>query len=125
MTTVSPEVDKLWQDFHSVVNMTSRELRDWLFAEAAQEAAESLPEALAAEAPMGAQVLHILAKRKTDLTGKDLQAMQEVVDFVRDVRGEEIEGPASYDDALRHQLMDAGHDPLKPVDAGRSTGADH
>lgn len=114
MTTISPEVDALWQDFHSVVNMSSRELRDWLFAEAASEAAENLPELLAEEAPMGARVLEILGKRKTDLTGQDVEAMREVVDFVHDVRGDVIEGPAAYDEALRHQLMDAGHDPLKP-----------
>lgn len=118
MTTISPDVDALWQDFHSVVNMSSRELRDWLFAEAASEGAESLPELIAEEAPMGARVLEILGKRKTDLTGRDVATMRDVVEFVHDVRGDEIEGPVAYDEALRHQLMDTGHDPLKPTSGG-------
>lgn len=115
MTThsVRTDVDILWDDFHSVVNMSSRELRDWLMVEAAGEVSEDLPEQLSAEQPMGVQVLHILSKRKTDLTPRDLQTMQEVCDFVHDVRGDTIEDPASYEDPLRRQLMDVGHDPIK------------
>ncbi len=30
--------DALWQDFHTVVNMTSRELEDWLRVRSADEA---------------------------------------------------------------------------------------
>ncbi len=111
--SVRTEVDDLWDDFHSVVNMNSRELRDWLMVEAASEITEGVPEQIADEQPMGVQVLHILGKRKTDLTPRDLQTMQEVCDLVHDIRGDAIEDPANYEDPLRRQLMDLGHDPLK------------
>ncbi len=125
MRSVSTEVDQLWEDFHSVVNMSSRELRDWLMVEAADEVTESLPDQLDSDQPLGAQVLHILSKRKTDLTPRDLALMHEVCDLVHDIRGYVIEDAATYEEPLRRQLMDVGHDPLKSPGAelGRNSRA--
>lgn len=58
--------DELWAEFHRVVNMSSRELADWLRTRSASSAAESLPDP--AGPPTGQQVLRILSKRRTDLT---------------------------------------------------------
>ena len=57
-------------------------------------------------------VVAILAKRRTDLTGDDIDTMQHVVDQVRTIRGDEPE-PEAYDDAVRRSLMLVGHDPLR------------
>ena len=38
------ELDELWDEFHTVVNMTSRELGDWLRVRAADEVGEALPD---------------------------------------------------------------------------------
>jgi Protein of unknown function (DUF3140) len=108
-TKVSAE---LWEEFHRVVNMTSRELGDWLRIESAGEDAEELPDQSGRS--LGRRVLHILAKRQVDLTDDDIAAMGKVVDIVRAERGEEPE-PKAGDDHWRHRLMDIGHDPLKPV----------
>ena len=61
--------DDLWQEFHAVVNMTSRELSDWLRTEAADEGTE--PDAALPELELGEQVLAILGKRRTDVTPDD------------------------------------------------------
>jgi hypothetical protein len=106
--------DELWQEFHEVVNMTSRELADWLRTEASGEVTAedgSLP-----ELEVGEQVVSILAKRRTDLTPDDIDTMQHVVEQVRTIRGDEPE-PEAYDDEVRRMLMSFGHDPLKPVGA--------
>lgn len=109
--------DDLWQEFHTVVNMTSRELSDWLRTEATGEDGELLePDSTLPEFEVGEQVLHILAKRRTDLTDDDVDTMSVVVEQVRTLRGEELE-PEAYDDDLRHLLMSFGHDPLKPPEA--------
>jgi hypothetical protein len=106
--------DELWQEFHDVVNMTSRELVDWLRTEASGEVtAEDAP---LPELEVGEQVVAILGKRRTDLTPDDVATMQHVVDQVRTIRGEELE-PESYDDDVRRMLMSFGHDPLKPPEA--------
>ncbi|MFW5468753.1 DUF3140 domain-containing protein [Knoellia sp. CPCC 206435] len=36
--------DEPWEEFHRVVNMTSRELRDWLIVRDADELTEALPD---------------------------------------------------------------------------------
>lgn len=106
--------DELWEEFHTVVNMTSRELSDWLRTDAAGEdgkVAEGLP-----EHEVGEQVVAILGKRRTDLTPDDVDTMGHVVDQVRTIRGDEPE-PEAYDDDVRRALMLFGHDPLKPTGA--------
>jgi hypothetical protein len=108
----SPISDELWQEFHEVVNMTSRELSDWLRTQATGEdgrATADLP-----ELEVGESVVAILAKRRTDLTADDIDTMQHVVAQVRTIRGDEPE-PEAYDDDVRRTLMLFGHDPLRPV----------
>lgn len=68
---------ELWEEFHRVVNMSSRELADWLRTCSASPDVESLPDQ--AGTPTGQQVLHILGKRRTDLTADDLQVMRRVI----------------------------------------------
>jgi hypothetical protein len=108
---VSRVDDELWEQFHEVVNMTSRELGDWLRESQAASETEQLPDQ--AGPPVGRQVLAILGKRRADLTDADADVMAAVVDRVRSERGEEPE-PTAGDAAWRHALMDLGHDPLKP-----------
>jgi hypothetical protein len=103
--------DITWENFHRVVNMTSRELRDWLAVEGAGEESEALPDQ--AGPPLGHRVLEILGKRRSDVTPDDVAVMRRVVDRVVGKRGEELEGRID-DDRERRRLMDVGHDPLKP-----------
>ena len=102
----------LWDDFHAVVNMTSRELAEWLRTEESGPAGEAGPQdGLTAT---GHQVLAVLAKRRGDLTDADRAVMALVVRSVRAQRGDEPE-PEAGDDAWRRALMTLGHDPLKPT----------
>ncbi|MFP5335455.1 MAG: DUF3140 domain-containing protein [Actinomycetes bacterium] len=109
-------VDELWSEFHRVVNMTSRELEDWLRARSAGEDAEALPDEAGTE--RGRRVLAVLGKRRTDLTDDDVALMRRVVDEVHAVRRDDLE-PTAGQTAWRHRLMSIGHDPLKPPGADR------
>ena len=102
--------DELWERFHTVVNMTSRELRDWLATQGAGEETEALPDQ--AGRPLGHRVLDVLGKRRSDLTADDVAVMERVVEEVTTLRGEEPE-PTAGDADWRHGLMNVGHDPLK------------
>ncbi|AXK35116.1 DUF3140 domain-containing protein [Streptomyces armeniacus] len=104
--------DELWDEFHTVVNMTSRELQEWLRAEDAGEETEELPDR--AGKRTGRRVLEILGKRRTDLTDDDARVIERVCDVVRSQRPPELD-PKSGGADWRHGLMDIGHDPLKPV----------
>ncbi|HET6625477.1 MAG TPA: DUF3140 domain-containing protein [Nocardioidaceae bacterium] len=103
--------DELWDDFHRVVNMTSRELEEFLRADAAGEDTEEFPDQ--AGSPAGQQVVHILGKRRSDLTDDDVAVMTAVIGTVRAERGDEPE-PTAGDADWRHRLMSLGHDPLRP-----------
>lgn len=105
--------DELWDEFHRVVNMTSRELRDWLSVRSATEDADVLPDRAGTET--GQAVLSILGKRRTDLTDKDVAVMEKVVSKVLAERREDLE-PTAGQAVWRHKLMTMGHDPLKPAD---------
>ncbi|GAA4931809.1 DUF3140 domain-containing protein [Streptomyces coeruleoprunus] len=103
---------ELWDEFHTVVNMTSRELQEWLTTQAAGEETEELPDQ--AGPRTGRRVLEILGKRRTDLTDDDVAVMRRVCDIVRTQRDPDLEPKAGGSD-WRHGLMNIGHDPLKPV----------
>jgi hypothetical protein len=102
--------DELWDEFHRVVNMSSRELSDWLRTRSAQPDTEELPDQ--AGTPAGQRVLSILGKRRTDLDDDDVHVMRRVVERVHAERGEDLE-PRPGQPNWRHRLMSIGHDPLK------------
>ena len=112
------DLDALWDEFHAVVNMPSRELTDFLRSEAAGENAEIEPgrEGSAdAQAALGDQIAAILAKRKVDLTDDDVDTMRTVIEQVRAAYPEgDLDRTIDLtDDSTRRWLMALGHDPLK------------
>ncbi|SDR17435.1 DUF3140 domain-containing protein [Thermostaphylospora chromogena] len=107
-----PGVDMLWEEFHRVVNMSSDELRSWLLTSASgEEGFRSSPDLGVAE--LGRRVLHVLAKRKGDLTSADVETMNRVVDLVEERRSG-APADAGGRDEWRRELMSVGHDPLRP-----------
>jgi hypothetical protein len=104
--------DVTWENFHTVVNMTSRELRDWLTTQGAAEETEEVPDK--AGPHLGHRVLQILGKRRSDLTTDDADVMRRVIDKVTSQRREDLE-PTAGEAAWRRRLMNVGHDPLKPA----------
>jgi hypothetical protein len=103
--------DELWNEFHRVVNMTSRELFEWLRTLSSDEEAEALPEHVGPET--GRHVLQILQKRRVDLTADDERVMRTVVDRIHEERDVDME-PTAGEEHWRHRLMTIGHDPLQP-----------
>lgn len=102
--------DELWDEFHRVVNMSSRELSEWLRIRSADQDVEALPEQAGTET--GQHVLAILGKRRTDLSDDDVRVMRNVVDRVHAERRDDLE-PTAGQANWRHRLMTLGHDPLK------------
>ena len=108
--------EELWNEFHRVVNMTSGELREWLLTRDATEDGAFEPGTQGGVGtPTGEQVLHILGKRRTDLTADDERVMRNVVRRITEQRRDDLE-PTAGQAAWRYRLMSLGHDPLKPVD---------
>ncbi|TDD20967.1 DUF3140 domain-containing protein [Nonomuraea diastatica] len=99
------DTEMLWEEFHRTVNMNSEELRTYLLADASDEEGFPPDPDLGID-ELGRGVLHVLSKRKGDLTSTDLDVMRQVVDLV------ETMGDRT-DDESRRELMSVGHDPLR------------
>jgi Protein of unknown function (DUF3140) len=113
MAVAGPVTDELWDGFHRLVNMSSRELRDWLRTTTAEQDHEQFLDQAEGVAT-GQHVLNILGKRRADLTDADAEVMLRVVAEIERQRGFEPETKPG-DAAWRRRLMSLGHDPLKPV----------
>lgn len=101
-----------WESFHDLVNMTSPELRDWLM-NTPDGADTYAPEPDVDIHALGLQVLQIKQKRRTDLSGTDLDTMREVIDLIEG----RLQNPPEadiQDDPWRDTLMTLGHDPTRP-----------
>lgn len=111
--TIEPAVDiePIWEDFHLAVNMTSRELRDWLMTQASEE--DGFRDANPPMPEPGRSVLAILGKRRRDLTDGDTIIMQEVIAQIRQ-RLSNRPASGAVNDRWRRDLMNLGHDPLRP-----------
>ncbi|WP_150241561.1 DUF3140 domain-containing protein [Nocardiopsis quinghaiensis] len=112
MAEHDPVVDEVWNDFHSVVNMTGQELREWLLTNASGENAFSNDPAHPVWRK-GEAIVNLLNKRQVDVTKDDVELMREVSEFVRD----QLADPRREDAEWRHRLMSVGHDPLSPDSA--------
>ncbi|MFI6927503.1 DUF3140 domain-containing protein [Nonomuraea spiralis] len=99
------DTNTLWNEFHRAVNMNSEELRGYLLAEASDEEGFP-PDPDMGIDELGRGVLHVLSKRKGDLTKTDLDVMRQVIELV------ETMGDRTDDDS-RRELMSVGHDPLR------------
>ncbi|CRY74159.1 Protein of unknown function [Nocardia farcinica] len=107
------EVDQaLWDEFHRLVNMSSRQLGDWLRTEGAGPRSETEPDHAGPE--LGRRILAVLGKRRTDLSADDIEVMRRAVDEITAARGAEDDGePRAGSDEWRRRLMSLGHDPLQ------------
>jgi hypothetical protein len=106
MTDAVLHEDELWHEFHRLVNMSPRELADWLRTHSTAPDTEGLL--------TGQQVLHVLSKHRADLTPDDLEVMRKVVRRVHAERQRNRESVAGRT-GWRHRLMSLGHDPFKPA----------
>jgi Protein of unknown function (DUF3140) len=113
MAGVDPELERVWQEFHAAVNMTSPQLRDWLLAETALNDTYP-PEPGVDLAELGNGVLRVLGKRRVDLTGADVTLMREVTELIN-LRVAQRPADEVDQEPWRHSLMAVGHDPWRDL----------
>ncbi|NKY49732.1 DUF3140 domain-containing protein [Nocardia vermiculata] len=105
--------DQLWDEFHQLVNMSSRQLSEWLRTTGGYTETETLPDHAGPE--LGRRILAILGKRRTDVDTDDIAVMRTAVDRITAAIGPDAEDePRAGSDRWRRRLMSMGHDPLGP-----------
>ena len=97
-------------EFDDNVNMTRKELEDWLQTDESQSVGQGEDESKGHES--GRRIVKLLEKNKSDYTDDDVDHMKKVNSYVKRHMGQ---GPKNdvEDSNWRYSLMNWGHDPLK------------
>ena len=96
--------------FHEAVNMTRKQLEDWLQTDESKSVGQGEGESKGHES--GREIIEILEKNKSDYTDADLEHMKKVNAYVKRHLGQVPKGDVE-DSKWRYSLMNWGHDPLK------------
>jgi hypothetical protein len=111
----SDEADEIRQAFDDAVNMTAKELEDWLGTHASQEVGQKDDGGESTGHEMGRHIVDILRTKRADLDGEDLARMKKVDGYVSRHLQQRPDKPEDEleDAAWTRSLRNWGHDPLK------------
>ncbi len=106
------ELDEIWDDWQTSVNMTRSELSHWLDTDESKQVGDKSNGTESTGHRSGRRIVEILGKKKDDLTQDDVDWMRTVIGYVHRHRAQ---GPGSDVEHLRwrYSLMNWGNDPLK------------
>jgi hypothetical protein len=109
---VADDRQQIIEEFDEAVNMTPKELEEWLQTEESKSVGQSDGGGESKGHESGRRIVKIKRKNKSDYTADDLEHMKRVNGYVkRHLR----QGPKNNpeDSKWRYSLMNWGHDPLK------------
>jgi hypothetical protein len=104
--------DDVQGEFDDAVNMTPKQLEDWLGTEESKAAGQHKGGGESTGHASGRRIVELLQKKKGELTDDDRGHMRKVVGYVHRHLAQRPSGDIE-DSAWRHSLMNWGHDPLK------------
>jgi len=104
--------EKSIDEFHDAVNMTRKELDDWLQTSESRDAGQKSGGGESTGHESGRMIVDILGKKKSDFTDDDIDQMRRVTGYVHRHLAQRPDGDVE-DTRWRHSLMHWGHDPLK------------
>ena len=99
-------------EFEGSVNMTRKELEDWLQTDESQSVGQSDGGGESKGHESGRMIVDILKKNKSDYTDDDIDQMRRVVSYVHRHQAQKPSGDVE-DSTWRYSLLNWGHDPLK------------
>jgi hypothetical protein len=106
--------DDVREDFDDLVNMTPKQLEDWLATDESEAAGDS-DSGESTGHKSGRRIVTILNKNKDELTDDDLAHMRKVNGYIkRHLAQKPGKSKSELEDATwTHSLRNWGHDPLK------------
>ena len=105
------ERDEVLDEFREAVNLTPKELEDWLDTEESASVGDTNEEESTGH-QMGRRILGIKHKKKAEYTADDYGAMKKVNGYVARHSKQGPDDDAEHS-RWRYSLMNWGHDPLK------------
>ena len=111
---MSDDDDAIRHDFDRLVNMTAKQLEDWLGTDESKAAGQKDGGGESVGHESGRHIVAILRKRKDDLTDSDVAHMRKVVGYVKRHLAQRPDKPKGEleDMSWTHSLRNWGHDPL-------------
>ena len=103
-------VDEVWDEWRDAVNMTAKELEEWLETDDSQSVGQGEGESTGHRS--GRRIVEILRSKKAELGDEDATHMRKVVGYVHRHLAQRPDGDVSST-RWRYSLMNWGHDPLK------------
>lgn len=100
------------QEFHQAVNMTSKEIQNWLETDESKSVGQKKDDDESIGRKSAKRIIEILDKNQSDYTEEDIDHMKRVVSYVHRHLAQKPSGKIE-DTAWRYSLMNWGHDPLK------------
>ena len=104
--------DDVRAEFGDAVNMTAKQLEDWLGTDESTAAGQHKGGGESTGHGSGRRIVALLRTKKDDLTDDDRAHMRKVVGYVHRHLAQRPSGDVE-DSTWRHSLMNWGHDPLK------------
>jgi hypothetical protein len=109
---MSKSDEQVAQEFDEAVNMSRKELEEWLETEESKEVGQKDGGGESKGHESGRKIVEILGKDKSDYTEEDIGHMRRVVSYVHRHQAQKPKGDVE-DSNWRYSLMNWGHDPLK------------
>jgi Protein of unknown function (DUF3140) len=109
---VTDDRQRIIEEFDEAVNMTPKELEEWLETNESKSVGQSDGGRESKGHESGRKILQILDKNKTDYSSDDIDHMRRVVSYVHRHESQKPEGEVK-DSNWRYSLLNWGHDPLK------------
>jgi hypothetical protein len=108
---MADERQQIIDEFGDNVNMTRKELENWLGTEESQSVGQGNGESKGHES--GRRIVELLEKNKSDYTDDDVEHMKKVNSYVKRHMGQGPKKQNAEDSKWRYSLMNWGRDPLK------------
>lgn len=104
--------DEIWTAFREGVNMTPKELKDWLETEQSQAVGQKSGGGESVGHDSGRRIIEIKETKKADLTEEQWAHMKKVNGYIARHSKQRPKGDIE-DTKWRYSLMNWGHDPMK------------
>jgi len=109
---MSKSDEQVAQEFDEAVNMSRKELEEWLKTDESKEVGQKDGGGESKGHESGRKIVEILEKDGSDYTDDDIDHMRRVISYVHRHQAQRPEGDVEGSN-WRYSLMNWGHDPLK------------
>ncbi|MGK5448630.1 DUF3140 domain-containing protein [Streptomyces radiopugnans] len=112
MTEHRDDRDGTVTEFGELVNLTPKQLQDWLESEESKAAGQHKGGGESTGHASGRRIVELLRTSTSDLSDDDVAHMRKVTGYIKRHLAQRPSGDVT-DTTWRHSLMNWGHDPLK------------